>query len=152
MDADAAASRRAIANQSAGNRGAAIAGLLASDYNTIGRLGEAKIAADKENFARRAQVEEYNLEQRQKIEDFNRATNQYNSQGALQADIANQGAYANALGRRLTGLTTAAQMRQGIKDAAEANRAANISEFLSALGDIGYENKSAISSPAYVEE
>ena len=131
MDADAAASRRAIANQSAGNRGAAIAGLLASDYNTIGRLGEAKIAADKENFARRAQVEE-----------FNRATNQYNSQGALQADIANQGAYANALSRRLTGLTTAAQMRQGIKDAAEANRAANISEFLSALGDIGYENKS----------
>ena len=131
MDADAAASRRAIANQSAGNRGAAIAGILASDYNTIGRLGEAKIAADKENFARRAQVEE-----------FNRATNQYNSQGALQADIANQGAYANALSRRLTGLTTAAQMRQGIKDAAEANRAANISEFLSALGDIGYENKS----------
>ena len=131
MDADAAASRRAIANQSAGNTGAAIAGLLASDYNTIGRLGEAKIAADKENFARRAQVEE-----------FNRATNQYNSQGALQADTANQGAYANALGRRLTGLTTAAQMRQGIKDAAEANRAANISEFLSALGDIGYENKS----------
>nr|DAQ71200.1 MAG TPA: hypothetical protein [Crassvirales sp.] len=131
MDADAAASRRAIANQSAGNTGAAIAGLLASDYNTIGRLGEAKIAADKENFARRAQVEE-----------FNRATNQYNSQGALQADTANQGAYANALSRRLTGLTTAAQMRQGIKDAAEANRAANISEFLSALGDIGYENKS----------
>lgn len=131
MDADAAASRRAIANQSAGNTGAAIAGILASDYNTIGRLGEAKIAADKENFARRAQVEE-----------FNRATNQYNSQGALQADIANQGAYANAIGRRLTGLTTAAQMRQGIKDAAEANRAANISEFLSALGDIGYENKS----------
>ena len=131
MDADAAASRRAIANQSAGNTGAAIAGILASDYNTIGRLGEAKIAADKENFARRAQVEE-----------FNRATNQYNSQGALQADTANQGAYANALGRRLTGLTTAAQMRQGIKDAAEANRAANISEFLSALGDMGYENKS----------
>lgn len=131
MDADAAASRRAIANQSAGNTGAAIAGILASDYNTIGRLGEAKIAADKENFARRAQVEE-----------FNRATNQYNSQGALQADTANQGAYANALSRRLTGLTTAAQMRQGIKDTAEANRAANISEFLSALGDIGYENKS----------
>ena len=131
MDADAAASRRAIANQSAGNTGAAIAGILASDYNTIGRLGEAKIAADKENFARRAQVEE-----------FNRATNQYNSQGALQADTTNQGAYANALGRRLTGLTTAAQMRQGIKDAAEANRAANISEFLSALGDMGYENKS----------
>lgn len=131
MDADAAASRRAIANQSAGNTGAAIAGILASDYNNISRLGEAKIAADKENFARRAQVEE-----------FNRATNQYNSQGALQADIANQGAYANAIGRRLTGLTTAAQMRQGIRDAAEANRAANISEFLSTLGDIGYENKS----------
>ena len=131
LDALASANRRAIANQSAGNRGAAIAGLLASDYNTIDRLGETDFNAAKENFARRAQVEE-----------FNRATNQYNSQGALQADIANQGAYANAIGRRLTGLTTAAQMRQGIKDDAEANRAANISEFLSALGDIGYENKS----------
>ena len=131
LDALASANRRAIANQSAGNRGAAIAGLLASDYNTIDRLGETDFNAAKENFARRAQVEE-----------FNRATNQLNSQGLLQADIANQGAYANALGRRLTGLTTAAQMRQGIKDAAEANRAANISEFLSALGDIGYENKS----------
>ena len=131
LDALASANRRAIANQSAGNRGAAIAGLLASDYNTIDRLGETDFNAAKENFARRAQVEE-----------FNRATNQLNSQGLLQADIANQGAYANAIGRRLTGLTTAAQMRQGIKDAAEANRAANISEFLSALGDIGYENKS----------
>ena len=131
LDAIASANRRAIANQSAGNRGAAIAGLLASDYNTIDRLGETDFNAAKENFARRAQVEE-----------FNRATNQLNSQGLLQADTANQGAYANALGRRLTGLTTAAQMRQGIKDAAEANRAANISEFLSALGDIGYENKS----------
>lgn len=131
LDAIASANRRAIANQSAGNRGAAIAGLLASDYNTIDRLGETDFNAAKENFARRAQVEE-----------FNRATSQLNSQGLLQADTANQGAYANALGRRLTGLTTAAQMRQGIKDAAEANRAANISEFLSALGDIGYENKS----------
>lgn len=131
LDALASANRRAIANQSAGNRGAAIAGLLASDYNTIDRLGETDFNAAKENFARRAQVEE-----------FNRATNQLNSQGLLQADTANQGAYANAIGRRLTGLTTAAQMRQGIKDAAEANRAANISEFLSALGDIGYENKS----------
>lgn len=131
LDALASANRRAIANQSAGNRGAAIAGLLASDYNTIDRLGETDFNAAKENFARRAQVEE-----------FNRATNQLNSQGLLQADTANQGAYANAISRRLTGLTTAAQMRQGIKDAAEANRAANISEFLSALGDIGYENKS----------
>ena len=131
LDAITSANRRAIANQSAGNRGAAIAGLLASDYNTIDRLGETDFNAAKENFARRAQVEE-----------FNRATNQLNSQGLLQADTANQGAYANAIGRRLTGLTTAAQMRQGIKDAAEANRAANISEFLSALGDIGYENKS----------
>lgn len=131
LDALASANRRAIANQSAGNRGAAIAGLLASDYNTIDRLGETDFNAAKENFARRAQVEE-----------FNRATNQLNSQGLLQTDTANQGAYANAIGRRLTGLTTAAQMRQGIKDAAEANRAANISEFLSALGDIGYENKS----------
>lgn len=130
LNANSSAARRAIMNQSAGNSGRAIAGILASDYNSQNQLGD---------LFRKA--EEYNLEQRQKIEDFNRATNQVNSQGMLQADTANQGAYSNARDFSFRGLMAAAEMRQKARMAAEAARSANLSGLLNSLGDIGYENK-----------
>lgn len=130
LNAEAGATRRAIANQSGGNSGRAIAGLLAADYNAQDKLGD---------LFRKA--EEYNLEQRQKVEDFNRATNQANSQGMLQADMANQNAYANARDFSLKGTMAAAEMRQKARLAAEQAKSANLSGFLQALGDIGYENK-----------
>lgn len=131
LNAESGATRRAIANQSGGNSGRAIAGLLASDYNSQSQLGD---------LFRKS--EEYNLEQRQKVEDFNRATNQVNSQGQLQADMANQQAYASARDYSLRGTMAAAEMRQKDRLAAEAAKSANLSGFLSSLGDIGYENKS----------
>lgn len=130
LSAEAGATRRALANQSGGNSGRAMAGILAADYNAQGRLGD---------LFRKS--EEYNLEQRQKVEDFNRATNQANSQGMLQADMANQQAYANARDYALKGTMAAAEMKQRARMAAEAAKSANFSGFLSALGDIGYENK-----------
>lgn len=130
LSAEAGATRRALANQSGGNSGRAMAGILAADYNAQGRLGD---------LFRKS--EEYNLEQRQKVEDFNRAINQANSQGMLQADMANQQAYANARDYALKGTMAAAEMRQRARMAAEAAKSANFSGFLSALGDIGYENK-----------
>lgn len=130
LNAEAGATRRALANQSGGNSGRAMAGILAADYNAQDRLGD---------LFRKS--EEYNLEQRQKVEDFNRATNQANSQGELQADMANQQAYANARDYALKGTMASAEMRQKARMAAEAARSANLSGFLSALGDIGYENK-----------
>lgn len=130
LNAEAGATRRALANQSGGNRGRAMAGILAADYNAQDRLGD---------LFRKS--EEYNLEQRQKVEDFNRATNQANSQGELQADMANQQAYASARDYALRGIMAAAEMRQKARMAAEAAKSANLSGFLSALGDIGYENK-----------
>lgn len=130
LNAEAGATRRALANQSGGNSGRAMAGILAADYNAQDRLGD---------LFRKS--EEYNLEQRQKIEDFNRATNQVNSQGELQADMANQQAYASARDYALKGTMAAAEMRQKARMAAEAAKSANLSGFLSALGDIGYENK-----------
>ena len=130
LNAEAGATRRALANQSGGNSGRAMAGILAADYNAQDRLGD---------LFRKS--EEYNLEQRQKVEDFNRATNQANSQGELQADMANQQAYASARDYALRGTMAAAEMRQKARMAAEAARSANLSGFLSALGDIGYENK-----------
>lgn len=130
LNAEAGATRRALANQSGGNSGRAMAGILAADYNAQDRLGD---------LFRKS--EEYNLEQRQKVEDFNRATNQANSQGELQADMANQQAYASARDYALKGTMAAAEMRQRARMAAEAARSANLSGFLSTLGDIGYENK-----------
>lgn len=131
LSAEAGATRRALANQSGGNSGRAIAGLLAADYNAQDKLGE---------LFRKS--EEYNLEQRQKIEDFNRATNQANSQGMLQADMANQKAYADAREINLRGILAAAEMRQKARLSAEAAKSANLSGLLQAIGDIGYENKS----------
>lgn len=130
LNAESGATRRALANQSGGNSGRAIAGILAADYNAQDKLGD---------LFRKS--EEYNLGQRQKVEDFNRATNQANSQGELQADMANQQAYASARDYALRGTITAAEMRQRARMAAEAAKSANLSGFLSALGDIGYENK-----------
>lgn len=130
LNAESGATRRALANQSGGNSGRTIAGILAADYNAQDKLGD---------LFRKS--EEYNLEQRQKVEDFNRATNQANSQGMLQADMANQQAYASARDYNLKGIMAAAEMRQKARMAAEAARSANLSGFLSTLGDIGYENK-----------
>lgn len=130
LNAEAGATRRALANQSGGSSGRAIAGILAADYNAQDKLGD---------LFRKS--EEYNLGQRQKVEDFNRATNQANSQGELQADMANQQAYASARDYALRGIMTAAEMRQKARMAAEAARSANLSGFLQSLGDIGYENK-----------
>ena len=131
LSAEAGALRRSLANQSGGNSGRAIAGLLAADYNAQDKLGE---------LFRKS--EEYNLEQRQRIEDFNRATNQANSQGMLQADMANQQAYADARESNLRGILAAAEMRQKARLSAEAAKSANLSGLLQAIGDIGYENKS----------
>lgn len=130
LNASTGATRRAITNNSNGNRGAAIAGLLAQDYNTNNAIGNAFMQMNKENFARKAQVE-----------DFNRATNQANSQGMLQADMANQQAYNSVRDFSLRGTMAAAEMRQKARLAAEQAKSTNLSGFLQALGDIGYENK-----------
>lgn len=77
LNAEAGASRRALGNSGLGS-GARAAAILAGDNNYLNQLG---------SLAR--QAEEFNLAQRQQVEGFNRATNQYNSEGALEADIAN---------------------------------------------------------------
>lgn len=85
LNAQSSATRRAIVNQSAGNRATALAGLLAADYNAQGKLGD---------LAR--QAEEYNLGQRERVATFNRGTNQFNSEMGLKAAVANQEAALKA--------------------------------------------------------
>lgn len=128
MAAQAGATRRNIMNTSGGNRANAVGSLLAADYNNQIAMGEAIRKAESTNFARRAQVEE-----------FNRGTNQYNSEAALKAAIANQQARLDASRLGLSGYTTAMQM----KDAIDAQRArtlsANLTNLFESLGQIGEE-------------
>lgn len=129
MNAEAGASRRAILNTASGNRATAMAGILAADNNYLNQLG---------NLAR--QGEEYNLAQRQQVENFNRGTNTTNSQGFLQADMANQKALMNARELSLKGTMSALDMRDRAKLMSDQAKSANISGLFTSLGDIGREN------------
>lgn len=124
LNAQAGATRRAIINQSGGNRATALAGLLAADYNAQNALG---------NLAR--QAEEYNFNQRKEVEAFNRGTNQFNSEMGLRASIANQ---ANDK-LRLQARTAQAQLRDQADMRSSAGRAANLTNLFDSLGEIGRE-------------
>lgn len=124
LNAQAGATRRAIVNQSGGNRAAAIAGLLAADYNALGRMGD---------LAR--QAEEYNMAQRERVEAFNRGTNQFNTEMALKAATARQ--RNDEL--RLKARTTQAQLRDQADARASAGRTANLTNLFDSLGEIGRE-------------
>lgn len=124
LNANAGASRRNILNTSGGNRGAAMAGLLASDYGTMNQVGQ---------LAR--QAEEYNLGMRQKVADFNRATNMFNSEGSLKAQQANQGAAEV----RMRAAQAAAQLRDAVDARVGAARSANLTNLFESIGDIGRE-------------
>ena len=124
LNAQAGATRRAIVNQSGGNRATALAGLLAADYNAQNVLGDLA-----------KQAEEYNFNQRKEIETFNRGTNQFNSEMGLKASIANQ---ANDK-LRLQARTTQAQLRDQADARSSAGRAANLTNLFDSLGEIGRE-------------
>lgn len=124
LNAQAAASRRAITNNSGGNRAAAMAGILASDYNTGNQIGDLLVKAN-----------EYNLSQRQKVEDFNRATNMYNSTESTKADMFN----AEMRAKQAAMYPALATMRRGIYDANRAEKSANLTNFLTNIGNLGRE-------------
>lgn len=129
LSAESGAARRAILNTSGGNRSRALAGILAADYNAQGKMGDLF-----------RQGEEYNLAQRQKVEEFNRATNMFNSEGIFKADQANQAAQLQARSSYLKGALAASELRQKERLASTSARSANLSNFINSLGDIGREN------------
>lgn len=124
LNQSAASTRRGIINTSGGNRANAQAGILAADYNYGQNLGD---------LARKA--EEYNLEQRERVESFNRGTNQYNSESALRAAGMNQ----QNREMKLRSIMQAAGMRESTKTIADEARSANLTNFLDSLGGIGQE-------------
>lgn len=132
MSQQAAATRRALQNTSGGNRLNAQAGILAADYNYGQSIGD---------LAR--QAEEYNQQLRETVEAFNRGTNMFNTETGLKASMFNAESRNAAKRARLGQATTAAQMRQAIKDQDAARRSTNITNFLQGLGDMGWENEQA---------
>ena len=128
LGAQQAATRRGILNLSNGNRGTALAGLLAADYS--GNIGLGKLFREGE---------EYNLAQRQKVAEFNRATNMYNSEADLKAQIANaemNRARANLL---YEAALKSNLMRQQEDQTSAAAKATNLTSLFDNLGNLGID-------------
>lgn len=129
LNAESGAARRAIINQASGNRGNAMAGILAADYNAQNQLG-----------ALARQAEEYNLAQRQKVAEFNRGTNMFNTEGMFKADTANQAAKMQARSTLLQGTMQAERLRQAARQQLAAERSANLTNLFNNIGNVGREN------------
>ena len=129
LNAESGAARRAIINQSSGNRGNAMAGILAADYNAQNQLG-----------ALARQAEEYNLAQRQKVAEFNRGTNMFNTEGMFKADTANQAAKMQVRNTLLQGTMQAERLRQAARQQLAAERSTNLTNLFNNIGNIGREN------------
>lgn len=140
LGAQAGATRRNILNTSGGNRGTAMAGLLASDFNAQTQLGKLY-----------RQAEEYNMAQREKVATFNRATNMANSEMGLKASIANQEAALKAKSARLNGITKAIEMMDTLDQSRAMGLSTNLTNLFEGLGDVGREavtSKMILSNPA----
>lgn len=73
------------------------------------------------------------------VEDFNRATNEFNSEGFFKADAANQSALAQARDFSLRGTMAAEELRQRAKLSRDNAIQANLSSLFTSIGNIGQE-------------
>lgn len=119
-----AATLRSLQN-TAGNRGQAMAGILGADYNFNNKFGD---------LAR--QAEEYNREDALKVSDFNRATNMQNIDTLLRNN--NQRLQREELLGSLR--TKEATLRDAAIAAVGAARSNNRTNFFNNLGALGKEN------------
>lgn len=129
LKAQSGATRRALMNSGI-NPGQRIAGLLAADYNAQQGIADTLLKSDM-----------YNEQLKQNVAQFNRGTSQYNS-GALMQAAAHNAQLAQARDNmRLSGISTAANMRE-LSDTALANsRSASLTNFFDNLGALGRENR-----------
>ena len=129
LKGQAGATRRAIMNSGL-NSGQRMAGLLAADYGAQQGIADALFKADM-----------YNEQLKQNIAQFNRGTSQYNSGALMQADAQNAQLAQARDNIRLSGTTTAANMRELADTALATSRSANLTNFFDNLGSIGRENR-----------
>ena len=122
------ATRSAIMN-SGNNASNIMVNLLAADYNAQNAVANSLM-----------QMDQYNNQQRQAVSKFNRGTNQYNAQSAMQANQANaqlaleRSKLQNAL------LSQAAQYREGADTALMQARTKAIQDIGTQLGQLGKQN------------
>ena len=137
LGAQQAATRRGILNLSNGNRGTALAGLLAADYS--GNIGLGRLFREGE---------EYNLAQRQKVAEFNRGTNMYNSEADLKAQMANAELDKAKASILLDAKMKALGLKQAEDQAWDTSLAANLTGLFDNIGNIGWEavNRNMIST------
>ena len=129
LKAQSGATRRALMNSGI-NPGQRIAGLLAADYNAQQGIADTLLKSDM-----------YNEQLNQNRAQFNRGTSQYNSGTLMQAAAHNAQLAQARDNMKLSGISTAANMRE-LADTALANsRSANLTNFFDNLGALGRENR-----------
>lgn len=129
LKAQSGATRRALMNSGI-NPGQRIAGLLAADYNAQQGIADTLLKSDM-----------YNEQLKQNKAQFNRGTSQYNSGALMQAAAQNAQLAQARDNMRLSGISTAANMRE-LSDTALANsRSASLTNFFDNLGALGRENR-----------
>lgn len=129
LKAQSGATRGALMNSGI-NPGQRIAGLLAADYNAQQGIADTLLKSDM-----------YNEQLKQNKAQFDRGTSQYNSGALMQAAVHNAQLAQARDNMRLSGISTAANMRE-LSDTALANsRSANLTNFFDNLGALGRENR-----------
>lgn len=126
LQAQGAANRQAIINNSGGNRATATAGLLASDYNLMGNIGNEMIKA-----------QDYNYQQRKQIADFDRQKDIFNAQ-QINSNYQINNSINSA---RMSGIERAVAMREQEKAINAQNRNINRNMFIDTMASIGREEQ-----------
>lgn len=129
LKAQSGATRRALMNSGI-NPGQRMAGLLAADYNAQQGIADSLLKSDM-----------YNEQLKQNIAQFNRGTSQYNSGALMQAASHNAQLAQARDNMRLSGISTAANMRELADTALATSRSANLTNFFDNLGALGRENR-----------
>ena len=129
--------RRAIMESGAGNPGAVANALLANNYKGTTAMGEAF-----------RQANEYNLKQRQLVDEFNRGTDMYNADADFKGQIQNQ-QRANILADAFlkTGMLRDEELAK-----VQANKSAAISSFLNNMGNLGTDMLNRDMMSALIED
>ena len=122
------ATRDTIRSTSNGNSASANAALIAAQNAGIGQIGAARL-----------QGKQYNDQQRNAAIQSNRAVDQYNSQGSMQAQSANMNLNNYFYQRALAN----AQMRTAQKNAYDTAKSANLTTLFDNLAGIGKERIAA---------
>lgn len=129
LKSQAGITRRAITN-SGNNAGNVMTGLLAADYNAQNAIGNTLM-----------QMEQYNNAQKQRVAEFNRGTDQYNSQVLMNADLQNAQLAKAKDEMALRGMSQVASMKEAADTALALSKTGSYSNFFDNLGVIGRENR-----------